>query len=54
MAGKVFTGLFLVEAVLKTIAMGFIINKNAYLRNGWNWIDFIVVIIGVFDLLPNL
>ena len=53
-AGKVFTVFFTLEAILKMIAMGFIVHKSAYLRNGWNWIDFVVVIIGIFDLLPNI
>ena len=32
--------------------MGFWINKNAYLRDAWNWLDFFVVIISVVDWLP--
>jgi voltage-dependent calcium channel L type alpha-1D len=46
LAGLIFTTIFTIEFVLKTFAMGFIIHKNAYLRDGWNWIDFVVVVIG--------
>lgn len=45
-AGFVFTICFTVECVFKIITMGFILNKNAYLRDGWNWIDFLVVCVG--------
>ena len=44
--GLAFTWLFTLEAALKIFSMGFIIHKNAYLRDGWNWIDFTVVIFG--------
>lgn len=29
---------------LKIIGLGFILNKNAYLRDGWNILDFFIVI----------
>lgn len=35
---------FILEFVLKIIGMGFITEKNTYLRDGWNVIDFSVVI----------
>jgi voltage-dependent calcium channel L type alpha-1D len=41
-----FTGIFTMEFVLKTIALGFILHKKAYLRSGWNLIDFTVVMSG--------
>lgn len=49
--GKVFTIAFAVEMVLKILAMGFIIHKNAYLRDAWNWLDFIVVITGIMEMM---
>ena len=45
-SGTVFSIAFTVECVFKVITMGFILNKNAYLRDGWNWIDFLVVVVG--------
>jgi hypothetical protein len=41
-----FTVAFTFEASVKIISMGFIMHENAYLKDGWNWIDFIVVVIG--------
>jgi len=37
--------------VLKISAMGFLFNKNAYLKDGWNQLDFIIVITAILDLL---
>lgn len=46
----VFISIFLVEFVLKVIAMGFILKKNSYLRTPINYIDFICVIVGILEL----
>ncbi len=40
------TYIFICEAILKIIGMGFIIHKSSYLRQGWNIIDFLIVITG--------
>jgi hypothetical protein len=37
------TVVFLIEAILRIIALGFILNQHAYLRTGWNRLDFIVL-----------
>jgi len=29
--------------------MGFVVHRNSYLRDPWNWLDFIVVLIGIFE-----
>ena len=39
-----FIFVFMVEFFLKIIAKGFVFDKHTYLRDGWNLIDFIVVI----------
>ena len=44
--------MFTVEAVLKIISMGFIVHRFAYLRDGWNWIDFFVVVLGIVEMIP--
>lgn len=54
MSGRVFTAIFTAECALKIVSYGFIYHKNSYLRDGWNWLDFIVVIIGWIELLPNI
>jgi hypothetical protein len=41
-----FTVAFTFECTFKIISMGFILHPNAYLQDGWNWIDFIVVVVG--------
>jgi hypothetical protein len=38
--------IFIVEAWIKIFAMGFIIHKFSYLRQGWNVIDFVIAISG--------
>ncbi|KAM7388240.1 hypothetical protein PAMP_024431 [Pampus punctatissimus] len=42
-----FIGMFCFEAGIKIIALGFVFHKGSYLRNGWNVMDFIVVLSGV-------
>lgn len=42
----VFTTLFTVEMTIKILAMGFIVGPGTYLRDGWNVLDFIVVVAG--------
>lgn len=58
MIDGVFTFLFLLEAMLKIIAMGFIHNHNkeerAYLCVGWNILDFLVVIASMIDFALGL
>lgn len=38
--------MFCFEAGIKIIALGFVFHKGSYLRNGWNVMDFIVVLSG--------
>jgi len=45
--------IFLGECFCKVLSMGFMIHKKSYLRDVWNWLDFFVVCISVFDLLPG-
>ena len=42
----VFLAIYSVEMVIKVIAKGFILNNYTYLRNPWNWLDFIVILSG--------
>lgn len=37
---------FAIEAALKIIAYGFLFHADAYLRNGWNVLDFTIVFLG--------
>ena len=54
MVGKILTLLFLVEMLIKMIAKGVIFGQSAYLtESGWNWVDFVVVVSGMTDFIPN-
>ena len=37
---------FTAEMALKIVAQGFVLNRGAYLRDVWNWLDFTVVVSG--------
>jgi uncharacterized membrane protein YjdF len=39
----VFTIIYTLEALTKIIARGFILQKYTFLRDPWNWLDFIVI-----------
>ena len=41
-----FVTIFTIESILKIIAYGFLFHPGAYLRNPWNILDFVIVIIG--------
>jgi len=44
---------FLIEFFMKIIAFGFIFNEqSSYLRNPWNLIDFIIILISVVAISP--
>lgn len=45
-----FTIAFAVEFAIKSIALGFILGENTYLRNSWNVLDFFIVALSVIDL----
>uniref|UniRef100_A0A1I8MS87 Sodium channel protein n=1 Tax=Musca domestica TaxID=7370 RepID=A0A1I8MS87_MUSDO len=42
----VFLAIYTIEMVIKIIAKGFLLNKYTYLRNPWNWLDFVVIASG--------
>ncbi|CAK9291753.1 unnamed protein product [Gordionus sp. m RMFG-2023] len=48
-----FLGIFLVEASVKIIALGFIFHKGSYLRSIWNIMDFIVVVTGLVTVMAT-
>ncbi|KAJ7326058.1 Voltage-dependent L-type calcium channel subunit alpha-1C, partial [Desmophyllum pertusum] len=50
-AEYVFLAVFTLEAVLKIIAYGFLFHPGAYLRNGWNILDFVIVVVGLATIL---
>lgn len=42
----IFMVIFTTECFMKVIAYGFAMHPGAYLRNGWNLLDFTIVVIG--------
>ncbi|KAG6939429.1 calcium channel, voltage-dependent, L type, alpha 1D subunit, partial [Chelydra serpentina] len=38
--------IFTIETFLKIIAYGLLLHPNAYVRNGWNLLDFVIVVVG--------
>jgi hypothetical protein len=40
----IFTIIYTLEALTKCVARGFILEKYTFLRDPWNWLDFIVII----------
>jgi len=48
-ADEVFTLLFCVEMSMKIIATGFFFQDRAYLRSGWNILDFVVVLVSLIS-----
>ncbi|KRZ89967.1 Voltage-dependent calcium channel type D subunit alpha-1 [Trichinella sp. T8] len=45
----IFIVVFTIECVMKVIAYGFLFHPGAYLRNGWNLLDFLIVVIGLIS-----
>ena len=39
----VFTAIYTYESAIKLLSRGFIINDFTYMRDAWNWLDFVVV-----------
>ncbi|CAD7929325.1 unnamed protein product [Amoebophrya sp. A120] len=50
-ADPVFLCIFILECGLKIISYGLIQGKKTYLRDSWNWLDFIVVLTGIITFV---
>eukprot|EP00762_Andalucia_godoyi_P008681 ANDGO_00428.mRNA.1 Muscle calcium channel subunit alpha-1 len=50
-AGYAFTAIFASEMCIKIFAMGFILNDHAYIRDGWNVLDFTVVVTSLAEIV---
>ncbi|CAD7968727.1 unnamed protein product, partial [Amoebophrya sp. A120] len=50
----VFLLIFVIEFLMKIVAYGFFYGKNTYLRDGWNWLDFTVVVSGLVDFVATM
>ncbi|XP_025077550.1 sodium channel protein 1 brain-like isoform X2 [Pomacea canaliculata] len=51
MSEYVFLGIYGVEMIVKVVARGFFIDKYTYLRDPWNWLDFIVILTALITIV---
>jgi hypothetical protein len=49
-----FTVVFVMEAIIKIVAMGFMRAKGSYVHDPWNLLDLLVVVTSVLDIIPNM
>lgn len=49
-----FTVCFTFESFVKILAHGLIFTESCYLRDGWNWLDFTVVVTALIQNLPGV
>lgn len=50
----IITSIYCLEALLKIVASGFIFGEKSYLKDGWNAIDFLSLIISLQSFIFNL
>jgi hypothetical protein len=47
------TGVFVAEFLIKVLVLGFACNgPESYLRSAWNIMDFLIVLVSIFGILP--
>lgn len=46
-----FNYLFILEMILKFIALGFAMDEGSYLRDSWNNLDFFIVVTSIIDMM---
>ena len=49
-SGTCFAWIFIFEFCVKVVAQGFVLNRKSYLREYWNMLDFLIVIISVMEI----
>jgi len=47
---QVITYIFILECVLKVVALGFFLEEATYLRDSWNQLDFIIVSFSIVEI----
>ena len=48
-----FTVAFTVEMVVKMVGLGLVENEDGYFRSMWNWLDFAIVVEGLYSLASD-
>ncbi len=41
-----FTVMYVLEAIIRIVAVGFVSHRESYLRSGWHFIDLFIIIVG--------
>eukprot|EP00741_Cyanophora_paradoxa_P023243 tig00000254_g22450.t1 len=49
-ADAAFTCLFCMEAIMKILAMGFVLDRGSYMRDPWNWLDLAIAVVSASSL----
>uniref|UniRef100_A0A4W4DYY9 Voltage-dependent L-type calcium channel subunit alpha n=1 Tax=Electrophorus electricus TaxID=8005 RepID=A0A4W4DYY9_ELEEL len=50
----IFLVIFTIETFMKILAYGLVMHPSAYIRSGWNLLDFIIVIVGLFSVVAEM
>jgi cytochrome c oxidase subunit IV len=48
---KAINVIYIIEAILKITAMGFVLEKNSYLRDSFNVFDFIIICVSIISMI---
>ena len=51
MSGVICAIIFIIEFAFKVLAQGFIVHKRSYLRDMWNMLDFLIVMVSITELV---
>ncbi|GFR71119.1 sodium channel protein [Elysia marginata] len=49
-----FLAIYTLECIIKVLARGFMIDKHTYLRDPWNWLDFVVILTAFATIIVQL
>uniref|UniRef100_A0A8C8D4T0 Voltage-dependent L-type calcium channel subunit alpha n=1 Tax=Oncorhynchus tshawytscha TaxID=74940 RepID=A0A8C8D4T0_ONCTS len=49
----VFLVIFTIETFTKILAYGLVMHPSAYIRSGWNLLDFVIVVVGLFSVVAE-
>lgn len=52
--GQAVNGIFIIECLFKIVAKGFVVHRRAYLRDSWNVMDFIIVVLALTEFFPSI
>ncbi len=50
----IFTAIYTYESTIKVLSRGFFMDDFSYLRDAWNWLDFVVILMSYVTLTIDL